>query len=128
MKKVNIFKDLYYNDVISYWKYSKTARKIIDELCEKSILKFENTLLSTAESEYFNYYLNKASFVNGFDLRNKYIHGCQPNGKDTEKIHENNYYLFLKLLILLIIKINDDLSIYDSEEYKKCNEDKEDRF
>ena len=118
LKKVNIFKDLYYNDVISYWKYSKTARKIMDELCEIGILKFESTLLSTAESEYFNYYLNKASFVNGFDLRNKYIHGCQPNGKDTEKIHESNYYLFLKLLILLIIKINDDLSIYDSEEYK----------
>lgn len=118
LKKVNIFKDLYYNDVISYWKYSKTARKIMDELCEIGILKFESTLLSTAESEYFNYYLNKASFVNGFDLRNKYIHGCQPNGKDSEKIHESNYYLFLKLLILLIIKINDDLSIYDSEEYK----------
>lgn len=123
LKKVNIFKDLYYNDVISYWKYSKTARKIIDELCEKGILKFESTLLSTAESEYFNYYLNKASFANGFDLRNKYIHGCQPNGKDSEKIHENNYYLFLKLLILLIIKINDDLSIYDSDEYKKYSED-----
>lgn len=118
LKKVNIFKDLYYNDVISYWKYSKTARKIMDELCEIGILKFESILLSTAESEYFNYYLNKASFVNGFDLRNKYIHGCQPNGKDSEKIHESNYYLFLKLLILLIIKINDDLSIYDSEEYK----------
>lgn len=118
LKKVNIFKDLYYNDVISYWKYSKTARKIMDELCEIGILKFESTLLSTAESEYFNYYLNKASFVNGFDLRNKYIHGCQPNGKNSEKIHESNYYLFLKLLILLIIKINDDLSIYDSEEYK----------
>lgn len=123
LKKVNIFKDLYYNDVISYWKYSKTSRKIIDELCEKGILKFESTLLSTDESEYFNYYLNKASFANGFDLRNKYIHGCQPNGKDSEKIHENNYYLFLKLLILLIIKINDDLSIYDSEEYKKYGKD-----
>ena len=118
LKKVNIFKDLYYNDVISYWKYSKTARKIMDELCETGILKFESTLLSNAESEYFNYYLNKASFVNGFDLRNKYIHGCQPNGKDSERIHEINYYLFLKLLILLIIKINDDLSIYDSKEYK----------
>ncbi len=118
LKKLNIFKDLYYSDVISYWKYSKTARKIMDELCKIGILKFESTLLSIAESEYFNYYLNKASFVNGFDLRNKYIHGCQPNGKDSEKIHESNYYLFLKLLILLIIKINDDLSIYDSKEYK----------
>ena len=119
MRKINIFKELYYNGVISYWKYSKESRKIMDELCKKGILKFGDTLLSNAESDYFNYYLNKAKFVNGLDLRNKYIHGCQPNGKDSEKIHENNYYLFLKLLILLIIKINDDIIIKDSDKYKK---------
>lgn len=119
IRKINIFKELYYNGVISYWKYSKESRKIMDELCKKGILKFGDTLLSNAESDYFNYYLNKAKFVNGLDLRNKYIHGCQPNGKDSEKIHENNYYLFLKLLILLIIKINDDIIIKDSDKYKK---------
>lgn len=123
IKKIKIFKDLYYNAVISYWKYSEESRKIMDELCEKGILEFGNTLLSNDESDYFNYYLNKSKFVNGLDLRNKYIHGCQPNEKDSEKIHENNYYLFLKLLILLIIKINDDISIYDSDEYKKYNKD-----
>lgn len=123
LKKVNIFKELYYNGVISYWKYPEECKKIMNELCEKGILKFESSLLSTFESDYFNYYLNKASFVNGFDLRNKYIHGCQPNGKNAEKIHENNYYIFLKLLILLIIKINDDLSIFDSEKYKKYNKE-----
>ena len=117
--KINIFKELYYNGVISYWRYSKESREIMDELCKKEILKFGDTLLSNAESDYFNYYLNKAKFVNGLDLRNKYIHGCQSNGKDSEKIHENNYYLFLKLLILLIIKINDDIIIKDSDKYKK---------
>lgn len=120
--KINIFRELYYNGVISYWKYSKESREIMDTLCEKGILKFGDTLLSNAESDYFNFYLNKAKFVNGLDLRNKYIHGCQPNGKDSEKIHENNYYLFLKLLILLIIKINDDVAIKDSDKYKKDTE------
>lgn len=119
IRKINIFKELYYNGVISYWKYSKDSREIMDELCKKGILKFGDTLLSNAESDYFNYYLNKAKFVNGLDLRNKYIHGCQSNGKDSEKIHENNYFLFLKLLILLIIKINDDIIIKDSDKYKK---------
>lgn len=98
---------------------------MMDELCEKGILKFESALLSSAESDYFNYYLNKASFVNGFDLRNKYIYECQPNEKGSEKIHQNNYYLFLKLLILLIKKNNDDILIYDSKEYKKYNGNKE---
>ena len=119
---VNIFSQLYYNEVISYWKYPKKIRKIIEELCKKGILKFQNKLLSNSESDY----LNKASFVNGYDLRNKYIHGCQPNGKNSEATHQNNYYLFLKLLILLIIKINDDLSICDSEEYKDNKDNKPD--
>ena len=68
--------------------------------------------------DYFNYYLNKASSINGFDLRNKYIHGCQANGKNAEEIHERNYYTLLKLFVLLLIKINDDILINDSEEYK----------
>lgn len=118
LRKLMIFKEIYYNDTVLYWNYSDESRKIIDELCGDMILKCESSLLSKSESDYFNYYLNKASFANGFDLRNKYIHGCQANGKDSEKIHKSNYYLLIKLLILLIIKINDDMSIFDSKKYK----------
>ena len=64
------------------------------------------------------YYLNKSEFNNGLDLRNKYIHGTQPSSDDAEEKHRYNYMIFLKLFILLIIKINDDLCIYNSKEYK----------
>lgn len=113
-----IFKDLHENEVISYWKYPKSFREVIDQLVSKNILCMGSSLLSKPEIDYYNYYLNKSEFNNGLDLRNKYIHGTQPSSDDAEEKHRYNYMIFLKLFILLIIKINDDLCIYNSKEYK----------
>lgn len=121
---LQIFKDLYENEVISYWKYSETYRKEIDKLVESNMLYIKSSLLSQPEIDYFNYYLNRAEFNNGLDLRNKYIHGTQPSGEEDEEKHRYNYMIFLKLFILLIIKINDDLCICNSRDYIETNEEK----
>lgn len=115
---VDLFEDLYKNEVICYWRYPKEYRKVIDELINDGILCAESNLLSRPEIDYFNYYLNKSEFNNGLDLRNRYIHGTQPSDDSAEQIHKYNYMIFLKLFILLIIKINDDLCIKDSEQYR----------
>lgn len=122
---VMLFKDLYINEVISYWKYPKKYRERIDKLVEDNIFCIKDSLLSDPEIDYFNYYLNKSEFNNGLDLRNKYIHGTQPSGEDAEHKHKHNYMIFLKLFILLIIKINDDICIYNSKEYQLENENKQ---
>jgi len=106
---IMILRDLYFNEVISYWRLPKLERKIIDELEQKNIVEFENTLFSRPEQKYINYLLNKSQFNNGLDLRNEYIHG-QPN-PDNEKKHKQNYLIFLRLFILVVIKINDDFQI-----------------
>lgn len=115
---ITLLKDLHQNEVINYWKYPISYRNEIDKLIDKQILKAESSLLSKPEQDYFNYYLNKSSFNNSFDLRNTYVHGTQFNDSDDEKIHYTNYITFLKLFILIIIKINDDLCTYDDLE---CN-------
>lgn len=104
---IMILKDLYFNEVISYWKYSKSGRKIIDEFVKKNVIEFESSLFSRPEQDYINYFLNRSQFNNGLDLRNKYSH-TQPNSYDDEKIHNQNYMIFLRLFILSVIKINDD--------------------
>ena len=38
----------------------------------------------------------------------------QPYGSENMKIHEQNYMYFLRLLILFIIKINDDFCLADT--------------
>lgn len=103
-----IISDLYNNEVISYWQLSYSFRKVVDEMAINGMIFFENSLLSKPEQMYFNYNLNKAEFTNGLDLRNKYVHGS--NG-DSEEEHRNAYFIFLRLLVLAMLKIEEDLSI-----------------
>lgn len=112
-KLITILKDLHENEVINYWKYPILYRNEIDKLIDKKIVEAESSLLSRPEQDYFNYYLNKSSFNNSLDLRNMYVHGTQFNDDNDESVHYTNYITFLKLFILIIIKINDDLCTYD---------------
>lgn len=107
INKIIVLKDLYMNEFINYNRYPKNFRDIIDDMNIKGMIKFEDKLFSKQESDYFNYYLNKSTFDNSLDLRNMYSHGTQPNPDDN--FHKNNYFVFLRLLVLIIIKINDEL-------------------
>lgn len=109
---INIYADLYFNEVINYWRYPKQLRNIVDSLIEREILYSENTLFSKPEQDYFNYYLNMSEFIDGFDIRNSNLHGSQSGDRNSE-IHSSRYMIILQLLILIVIKINDDLCIYD---------------
>lgn len=114
---INIYADLYFNEVINYWRYPKQLRNIVDSLIEKGILYSENTLFSKPEQDYFNYYLNMSEFIDGFDIRNSNLHGSQSGDRNSE-IHSSRYMIILQLLILIVIKINDDLCIYDENKKK----------
>ena len=94
---IMILKDLYFNEVVSYWKYSESGREIIDELQKKKVIEFESSLFSRPEQDYINYFLNKSQFNNGLDLRNKYSH-TQPYSDNDEKIHNQNYMIFLQIV------------------------------
>jgi hypothetical protein len=98
------------NEVVSYWHFSKSIRSVIEKMEVEGLLEFRNSLFSELESKYFNYYLNKFDFTNGLDLRNKYAHGTNANSEDEQK---NDYFILLKLLILIVLKIEDDLLIYE---------------
>lgn len=107
---IAILKDLYFNEVISYWNYPEYGRKALDELEKQKVIEFESSLFTRPEQDYINYFLNKSQFNNGLDLRNKYVH-TQPRSKDDETIHNQNYMTLLQLFILAIIKINHDFCI-----------------
>lgn len=54
--------------IASYWKYSDKIRKVIDVMEIEGISEFESALFSKYECDYFNYYLDKASFNNGLEF------------------------------------------------------------
>ena len=113
-----ILKDLFYNEVISYWNYPSSMRKIIDQLANNNVVEFENSLFSRPEQDYINYFLNKSQFNNGLDLRNKYSH-TQPISELDEKQYEQDYMIFLRIFIIAIIKINNEFCILDEETNKE---------
>lgn len=114
---IRILRDLYYEEAISYWHYPERVRMVIDDLENGDLVVFEDTLLSRNEQDYFDYYLNMTKFTNGYEIRNKYLHGTNPN---DEKQHKNDYYIILQLFIIIVIKINDELCIKDNYLDKQC--------
>jgi len=104
--RISLFGDLYYNEVISYWNCGSELRDEIDILINENVFKMDNKLFTKGEQDYFDYHLNKAKFSNSLDLRNSYLHGTQTN---DDELHKMNYLIFLKLIVIIIVKINDDL-------------------
>lgn len=112
-----IIRAIFDAEAASYYHYSAEARTCIDDMVSKGWLVRREFLLTDPEGSYFNYYLNQAEFSNGPDLRNKYLHGSQADADDEEQ-HFRTYITVLKLLIALVIKINDDFCLRDDEENK----------
>lgn len=108
--------DLYFNEC-SCIAYLKGLEKQISYLNSLGMIRYGSSLLSEPEQNYFNYIFNNAEYDNSMDLRNKYAHGNQMADEDFNR---NNYYIILRMLILIIIKINEELCLLD--EQKQDNE------
>ena len=81
---------------------------MIDELLNCNELRVENSLFTINEQRYLNYVLNRAEFGNGLDLRNKYVHGTYSLNLNRQ---ESDYIELLKVMILIIIKINEEFCL-----------------
>lgn len=109
-ERLFVFKDLYDNEFASFYRYPLEFQKEVLQMANENIVFFESSLFSKTEQSYFNYFLNKSEFTNGLDLRNSYLHGTQANPDEIQK-HEYAYFTYLKLLILTMLKIDDDLQV-----------------
>ena len=119
--RIMILKDLFENEFGSFYYYPISFQKEAMNMEEEQLLYFESSLFSKPEQSYFNYYLNKSEFTNGLDLRNSYLHGTQGREEDDEA-HLSVYYIYLKLFVLALLKIDDDLYLFN--EHTKENNKK----
>lgn len=104
--QIFILKQLYLKGLLSYWHYDIECREILDELIADNSLYTEGTLFNKLECEYLNYYLNDREFTNGLKLRNRFAHGTN---SDSEGEIKNMYYIFLRIIVLTILKVDNDL-------------------
>ncbi len=108
---INILLDIYNTGFVSRYHYGSEYSEDFDFLESSGLIKYDSSLFSSQEADYFHYFLNRKNFINGKDLRNVYSHGAMSIDED-ENIHATNYFILIKIMILIIIKINDDLSLY----------------
>ncbi len=104
-------KDLYENGVVSYSYYKQHLPKIkpkLESWIDNNDLKIKNTLFTEQEQNYIDYMLNVQQFNNGPELRNRYVHGTFPL---EEKNQEQDYIELLKIMVLIIIKINEEFCL-----------------
>jgi hypothetical protein len=97
---------LFKNEVINYWRCDLQLRTTIDAMLDAGLLESGSTLLSKEELSYYNYFLNQKQFTNGFDIRNKYLHGTNDHNAGQQ---QTDYYLLMILVVLTLIKIEDDI-------------------
>ena len=109
--RVSILYDLFLNEAASFYRYDPEFRLEVLEMGRAGLIYFGNTLFSIPEQSYFNYHLNKSEFTNGLDLRNKYAHGTSADPNKTKE-HQYAYLMYLKLIVLSLLKIEDDLIIH----------------
>ncbi len=113
-EKADIYYMLYGKEVIVYPHLPNCYKILVDKMIDEGTLSVENTLFSRQEAEYFNFHLNRRCFLNSHDLRNKYLH-FQPRKGDVKQ-QKLDYMIFLKLFVIAIIKINDDLCCRDQSD------------
>lgn len=82
------------------------ALKVLEN---KGWVEFGDSLFSKQEADYLSYYLNNKTFTNSLGLRNLYEHTGRLNAKDNELF--SDYLKGLKILGMIIIKINDELCL-----------------
>ncbi|MGF2925475.1 hypothetical protein ACFX18_09410 [Lactococcus garvieae] len=80
-------------------------KRVIQDMEEKNIIKFESTLLSRPESDFLNYLLNNSRYDNAKALRNKYEHDFVSN---NENEYYNDYLYSVIVLFFYVIKINEE--------------------
>ena len=83
----------------------------IDAWIESGDLESKQTLFTIQEQEFMDYMLNVQKYDNGPELRNKYAHGIFP--ADIQK-QEQDYIELLCIMILIIIKINEEFCVMNS--------------
>lgn len=108
MIRAYVLRDLFTNEVVCPGYYGTDLKRQVEELAAAGDIRYESTLFSKPEQDYLNYILNKSEFSNGLDLRNKYSHDtCSLD----EKTQINDYMELLKIMVLIIIKINEEFCV-----------------
>ena len=108
MREINLLRQLYEYHAYPVQVCEPLERGLLQDMEKKDWVEKDNHLLTEEERNYFDYYMYNTKYTNGPALRNRYAHGSHAD-PSKEIIHRNAYNRLLALLILGLLKIEDDL-------------------
>lgn len=91
------------------YRFSGEIKAIADDLVENGFARYSESLFSPDESDCLNYMFNNAKFSGSIGLRNEYDHASGIVTDPNDESIEQDYCLFLDMLICIVLKINDEL-------------------
>ena len=103
---MHVLFELYNDNVINYSYCDLYLREEIDKLIQEEKLMVDNKLFTKDEVSYLNFFMNEKEFTDGYKLHNKYVHGANSFAQEE---HEQDYLRILNMLILVLLKIEDDI-------------------
>lgn len=106
--RCQLLRNLYENEVLCFAHRTEAEKEVLARLLDADEIDVEATLISRQERDYFNFMLNKKEFSNGFDLRNKFIHGTFYG---TAEELQKAYVEILKILVMIVVKINEEFCL-----------------
>ena len=78
-------------------------------MLDKGWILPSDNLLTPKEQDYYSYYLDNERFDNVPAYRNSYVHGNKVKSSEDDKEHKYAYYRILLLLMVFLLRIEDDL-------------------
>lgn len=108
--KIIVLQHLYKYKACPFWHYPAEMQKVILDMEKAGWVTSYNRLLTPEEQNYFSFILNNERFTNAYAIRNCYAHGNNAPA-DEEQQHEVAYTRLLIMFVLLLLKIDDDLSL-----------------
>jgi hypothetical protein len=113
-QQLDVLYRLFAKQAAAYHHLPREGREHVNDLEARGWVIRRSSLLTEPEASYFNYFLNKTEFSNGPELRNKYLHGSQAISASKSE-HFQTYLTALRLLMALVIKINDEFCLAMTE-------------
>lgn len=115
--RVQLLFDLFRNEVLCPQYFSDELQRELESMIAHGEIEYKDTLFSMPEQKYLNFMLNKSEYCNGPDIRNKYIH---ESISLDENEHFHDYIELLKIMVLIIIKINEEFCLRSNQDAQAC--------
>lgn len=113
-----IIKDIYIYHEFEPYYYDHDVRETVKKMYKAHIIRFGSTLLSQDEINFFNYVMNRHSYANSLEIRNKMLH---QHVDESDSENEETYSYIILILIQIVIRINEEFRYVDehkSVQYK----------